>query len=255
MRLRWKIVAGLVAVLLVLSYAWYAKRGTNLLQNSLICIPYSRQAMETDLAEAKQRWNKLGNPVDYAITVSWARSNIGGLALGIGDVRVTYHANHAISAILVEDGGEMLANHDPADKVYFAGYDGLAVTSRFDLVEHLIPGAVQAPCYSTFKVSYDTATGYVTHLETDSHGLLNPYSNCGSSEARYWSFKDSPVSPDYQLFDAHDLLSSGDADVATATPPAPPASRVPNAFITQPISYPANYPAPESLTATPASYP
>ena len=72
MKIRWKLMALLIVVLLVLSYAWYAKRGKNPLQNSLICIPYSRASIvgETRFAAATPAAESSEPSVSYAASAS-----------------------------------------------------------------------------------------------------------------------------------------------------------------------------------------
>lgn len=200
----------------------------------VVCTPYSHQAMEADWTAAQQRWNQAGSPTDYAITVRWAEVDETDYVMGIGDVRITYRSNRAVSAISLKNGGDWLANHDPVDEIYFKGFDGRGVAQTLSYAQYLIRDPNQPPCYVTLEISYDPVYGYVTKLIWDKHGLLNPLPTCVPNP--YWSFKGCLPASEFKYYKywARDLSIPG----ITTTPTTP-----------------LGYPAPILSPATPVAYP
>jgi hypothetical protein len=244
MTLRQKIVTAILIMIgiptVIFLQAWITKRGTRPFQNSLICIPYSRQTMEADLAQAKQRWNQLGNPKDYAITIGSIRG--GGMQSYVQlDARVVFRDDQAVTAVDVRDGYEESA----------AGYNSNTVAATFDQVESLIQGSNQPPCYSLLEVSYDPTYGYVTQYEADGYGLLNPYTHCFIKFAK----QGCSQSPDYRSIDIYGLLIPGDPRFFTPTPTASPVLPTPKWETATPVAYPLGYPLTELPPTTPFPYP
>lgn len=92
----------------------------------------------------------------------------------------------------------LIAQVSKGDVVGFL--QSITVEARFDQVARLIDNSWEPPCYSTLEIEYDPTYGYVTHIETDSHGRLNSYYT-GSCHPRYGC----PISPDYDSVYAKEL--------------------------------------------------